>query len=150
MKKKKKKDIIKEFFQKLDSNIIIERTEIKKEIISLEIKSKNPEILIGKQGKILKELEYLLGKILRKSFKENIFIDLDINQYKKKKIKYLTQLAQTTADQVSLEKREISLPPMSSYERRIVHLVLSKRNDVQTESKGEEPERKVVIKPFTK
>ncbi|RLC39293.1 MAG: hypothetical protein DRH33_03225, partial [Candidatus Nealsonbacteria bacterium] len=72
---------------------------------------------------------------------------LDINQYKKNKIEYLNDLAKSTADEVALSKKEKILPPMPSYERRIIHLTLAEREDVQTESQGEEPERRVVIKP---
>ncbi|MGB9637586.1 MAG: R3H domain-containing nucleic acid-binding protein [Microgenomates group bacterium] len=52
------------------------------------------------------------------------------------------------ADEVILTKREKILPPMSAKERRIIHLILSERKDVKTESFGKEPERRVIIKPL--
>ena len=93
------------------------------------------------------EIQHLLKAILKRKVKENFYIDLDISGYKKKKIEYLKELAKTAADEVSLSKREKWLPSMSPYERRIIHLELSSRNDVTTESIGQEPERKVVVKP---
>jgi spoIIIJ-associated protein len=88
-----------------------------------------------------------LKEILRKKIEEQFFIDLDINDYKKKKTEYLKEVARTTADDVSLTKKEKQLAPMPAYERRIIHLELADRSDVITESIGEEPERSVIVKP---
>jgi len=89
-----------------------------------------------------------LKVILRKKIKDQFYIDLDINDYKKKKIEYLKEMARSLADEVALLKKEKFLPPMSSYERRIIHLEIAERKDVTSQSFGEEPERKVVIKPY--
>jgi spoIIIJ-associated protein len=75
------------------------------------------------------------------------YLNLDIDDYKKKKIEYLKYLAKDLADQVSLTKEEKVLLPMSSYERRIIHSELSQRIDVTTESRGDGFERHIVIKP---
>jgi len=141
------KQTIEEFFAKIDPEEEVRNIEIKENVVAFEVRSKTPEIFIGKQGRLLLTIQHLLGKILRKKFGKNIFVDLDINQYKKKKIDYLKELAQTTADEVVLSKKEKTLPPMLPYERRIIHLTLSERKDVTTESVGEEPERRVIVKP---
>ncbi|PJA84129.1 MAG: hypothetical protein CO145_02195, partial [Candidatus Nealsonbacteria bacterium CG_4_9_14_3_um_filter_37_13] len=70
------------------------------------------------------------------------------NGYKKKKLDYLKELARSLADEVALTKKEKNLPPMAAYERRIIHLELAGRSDVTTESIGEEPERRVVVRPY--
>jgi len=57
-------------------------------------------------------------------------------------------LAKEIADEVALTKKEKILPPMPAYERRIIHLELAQRPDVTTQSIGQEPERRVVIKPY--
>jgi len=77
---------------------------------------------------------------------KNFYIDLDINNYKKKKVEYLKELAISTADEVSLLKKEKSLEPMSSYERRVIHLELAERDNIVTESDGDGDERRVIIK----
>ncbi|PIR71473.1 MAG: hypothetical protein COU43_02475 [Candidatus Nealsonbacteria bacterium CG10_big_fil_rev_8_21_14_0_10_37_25] len=87
---------------------------------------------------------FILWLILTEPF----FIDLDINGYKKKKLDYLKELARSLADEVALTKKEKNLPPMAAYERRIIHLELAGRSDVTTESIGEEPERRVVVRPY--
>jgi len=72
---------------------------------------------------------------------------LDINDYKKKKVEYLREMARDAANEVSLSKKEKNLVSMPAYERRVIHLELADREDVITESVGEEPERSVIIKP---
>lgn len=145
--RKKLEKIVREFFAKMTFEVEIEIGEIKENTLTLSLETKEPQILIGEQGRTLAEIQKILGKLLRKKIGQQIFVDLDINQYKKKKIEYLKELAQGMADQVALQKQEKILSPMPAYERRIIHLALAEREDVRTESIGEEPERRVVIKP---
>jgi len=95
----------------------------------------------------LTEIQHLLKAILRRKISEVFYIDLDINDYKKKKKEYLKELAISTADEVALSKKQKELPAMPAYERRIIHMALAERNDVITESVGEGIERRPVIKP---
>lgn len=146
-KKEKIKKIIREFFNKMTWEETPENIEIKDNVVSFELETETPEILIGRNGQVLINTQYLLSKILNKQIGERIFVDFDINQYKKKKTNYLKEMAKNAADEVSLTERERVLPPMTPFERRIIHLALSEREDVKTESEGIEPERRVVIKP---
>ena len=146
-KNEKIKKIVEEFFEKMNFKVDIDLGKEKENVLPLSLKTEEPQILIGGGGKTLIEIQKILGKILRKKLGEQFFLDLDINQYKKNKIEYLKDLAKTTADEVALSKKEKALPPMSSFERRIIHLALAEREDVTTESEGEGEERKVIIKP---
>ncbi len=141
------KKIIEEFFEKMTFEAELKMGQMEEDSLPVDLKTEDPQILIGEQGRTLVELQKILGKIIRKKLGEQIFLDLDINQYKKKKIEYLKEMAQSMADQVALQKEEKALFSMPSFERRIIHLTLSEREDVKTESIGEEPERRVVIKP---
>jgi len=141
------KKVAEKFFQKLTFPGTIKIEENKEGTILIAFQSEEPQILIGQKGETLLEIQHLLRHLVLKELKERIFIDLDINDYKKKKTEYLKDLARSTADEVSLSKKEKVLPPMPAYERRIVHLELAERGDVVTESAGEGSERKVVIKP---
>jgi len=60
----------------------------------------------------------------------------------------LKKLSKELADEVAKTRKSIMLQPMSSYERRIIHLELAERPDIVTESIGEEPERRVIIRPY--
>ena len=115
-------------------------------VVPVSLTTEEPQILIGEQGQTLTEIQRLLKLILRKKIEEPFYVDLDINNYKKKKIEYLKETAITAADEVFLTKKEKELPPMPPHERRVVHMALVARTDVVTESIGQEPERKVVIR----
>ena len=139
---------VEEFINKLSFEGEAE-VEIEKETIKINVKSSEAKLLIGEGGTILLSLQHLLRKILRKKFCQDKIFDLDINEYKRKKENYLKELANTVADEVALTKKPKELEPMPAYQRRIIHLELAKRNDVTTESIGEEPNRRVVIKPVS-
>ncbi len=141
------KEETEKFFEKMNFDIEIEIKEDKENVVSVSLKTEEPQILIGKDGQTLMDIQHLLKRILRKDL-EQVFVEIDINEYKKKKKEYLKELARNRADEVVLSKKEKALNPMSSYERRIIHIELSGRNDVKTESIGQEPERKIVIKPL--
>jgi len=156
------KEAVKEFFEKMTipvSSIEVDLSSAKKEIrggqdtgeenievINLNIKLDEPQILIGQQGQTLFEIQRLLRAILSRRLQRVFYLNLDINDYKKQKIEYLKDMAKNLADQVSLTKEEKTLPPMSSYERRIIHSELSQRTDVSTESQGEGFDRHIVIR----
>lgn len=137
---------VRDFFKKMGFEIEIEKEDFNQDVLQLSLKAKEPQLLIGGGGRTLIEIQKVLGKILRKKIGQ-FFLDLDINQYKKNKTEYLKDLAKSTADQVSLSKKEKVLPPMPPSERRIIHLALIGREDVLSESQGQEPKRRVVIKP---
>jgi spoIIIJ-associated protein len=163
------KKLAKEFFEKMTidiSDIDVNFSYIKKdsendldlgkedrEVVDLNIKIDEPQILIGQQGQTLFEIQRLLRMILDKKLNASqdasnpFYLNLDINDYKKKKTEYLKDLARESADQVSLTKEERHLLPMSAYERRIIHAELSQRTDVNTESRGDGFDRHIVIKP---
>ncbi len=140
------KEIIKDFFNKTSFNVEIE-IEKKENIIFIGLKIEEPKILIGVKGKTLFFIQHLLKKILQKKTKEKIFIDLDINDYKKKKIEFLKEKARLVANEVFLTKKQRALEPMSAYERRIVHLELASYQGIITESLGQEPRRMIIIQP---
>jgi len=135
--------IAKNFFEKLGVNADIKLKE-ENEIINLEVKTKEKEFTTKE---IIQDIQHLLNAIYKKKVNQNLILNLDINDYKKKRIKFLKELANSLADEVVLTKKEKILDPLPSFERKIIHLELSKRNDVTTESIGKEPMRRVVIKP---
>ncbi len=118
-----------------------------RDIIDLDIELKEPQILIGSEGQTLFELQRLLRIILNKKLGKFFYLKLDINNYKKKKIEYLKNLAKDIADEVSLTKEKKILSPMPAYQRRIIHMELAQRQDIITESRGDGENRYIVVKP---
>lgn len=117
------------------------------QLLNLSVTLEEPRYLIGQNGQTLLDLERVAKMILCRKLQRNLPIALDINNYKKKKIDYLKTLARNWADEVSLTQRKKFLPPMPSYQRRIIHTELADRWDVTTQSEGEDLERCVVITP---
>ena len=140
-----KKDI-QDFFEKMEFVVDIEISE-QDQSLAINLKAEEPQILIGEKGRILFCIQRVLQAMISRKFENRFYLDLDINDYKNKKSQYLKGLANKTADDVVLAQEQRVLTPMSGYERRLIHLELSSRNDVITESIGVEPERSVVIKP---
>ncbi|MCX6738223.1 MAG: hypothetical protein NTY11_02315 [Candidatus Parcubacteria bacterium] len=146
LSRKVKKDI-EEFFKKTTFDVKIEVEEMQDSSMPVSIQAEEPQVLIGDNGRTLFEIQNLLNKFLKRRFKEEFYIDLDINDYKKKKLDYLKDIARSYADDVAFSRKEKELKPMSAYERRIIHMELKNRSDIKTESIGTEPDRKIIIKP---
>jgi spoIIIJ-associated protein len=117
------------------------------ENIAFNINTKESDLLIGQHGVNLMALQHVLRAMARKKTKERLRFSVDINNYRSEKADSLEDLALAMAKQAAEQKRPVVLRPMSAYERRIVHIALSKNNQVQTESIGEGEDRKIVIKP---
>ncbi len=119
----------------------------KEEVPKYIIFSDNDALLIGKNGKNLKALSILVSQHLNNELGKNYKLSIDVNEYKEKREKSIERLAKNIAREVRKTKIEAKMDSMNSYERRIVHNVLTNFKGVYTESEGEEPNRYVVIKP---
>ena len=142
-----KEEIIK-FFDKTTFDLKIDISFKDNSTICINVNSEEPQILIGERGQTLADIQRLLKMILKKKTNDHIYVDLDINDYKKRRMDNLKDLARQTADKAVSSNEEKVLFAMSPYERRVVHLELAKRLDIATESVGSEPGRKIVIKPL--
>ncbi len=125
----------------------INQEELPEGAISINIKSQEPGVLIGQRGNNLTALQHLVRLIIKTKLGKPVHLTLDVNNYKLNKIDYLKRLAENIAEIVSRTKRTFILQPMGAYDRRVVHLTLSRRPDVTTSSQGEGPERRVAVKP---
>ncbi len=119
------------------------------EKIEVNISGQDVGILIGRRGKTLSDLQYLLNVALRRQYAylQKIIV-LDIENYRARREKTLTQLAKSVARKVSQEGYKQTLEPMSPQERRVIHIALQDYPGITTYSDGEEPYRKVVIEPL--
>lgn len=104
-------------------------------------------LLIGQHGINLQALQHLARLMVRKATDEKVRFVLDVNSYRRQKNQSIIDLARQAATEAVSEKRAIILKPMSTYERRIVHMELSKNDQVVTESVGEGEGRKIIVKP---
>ena|SRR3989338_7310493 len=125
---------------------IFERQEEGRTVFN--IRTRDAQLLIGKQGANLEALQYIIRILFRKQTQDDRFpFAIDIDDYKDKRVLYLKELARKAAHHVRETKKPVQLEPMQSYERRVVHSYLSLYNDLFSESVGVDPNRKLIIKP---
>ena len=114
----------------------------------ITVQGKDLGIAIGRDGKNMDALEYLVNLIgKRKKFLERR-VTLDIKDYRKNKIEKIKKTALKMAKKAIREGRKITLKPMCAYERKVIHNALSKFKDIKTISKDEEPNRRIIIYPI--
>ena len=114
-------------------------------VIHFDITGEKAGIIIGYRGDTLDALQLLATNAGNKGRTEYIRILVDVENYRKKRVKALEELANRKAAVVINKGRSITLEPMSPYERRIIHTALQNHPKVKTSSTGEEPYRKVTI-----
>ncbi len=139
------KDILKELLLSLNIKANVE-TKIRDGKIKYEIYSQNNSVLIGKKGHILDSIQTYVRQAIFNAIDLYVNITIDVEKYKEKQNYYLEKKVKKIARDVTLSKVEVKLDPMNSYERKIVHEALQGFKYITTESEGEEPNRRVVIK----
>lgn len=143
-------EYIKEYVKELINNMGLTcNLEVKKREngINITVISDNNSILIGKNGRTLEAITLVIKQMIHNEIGEYFPFILDIGEYKIAREQKLESLAKRTAREVATSKIPAKLDPMNSYERRIIHNILTNNKKVTTESEGEEPNRYVVIKP---
>ena len=143
--KEKLEGILSDIF-KITGEEVSYTVERKDNQINLVITGDDMKHLIGYKGKTIEAFQSLLNSMLQREDEEYAKVFVEINDYKKKKEEKLRKLANKMAANCVKFRRPIKLEPMSAYERLIIHRELADRKDVETESVGEEPRRRVVIK----
>ncbi|MEG1995181.1 MAG: R3H domain-containing nucleic acid-binding protein [Bacilli bacterium] len=138
------KEILTDLLKGLGVNAKIE-TRIKQQNVSFEIYSDNSSILIGRRGTVLSSIQTFLKQAIynRLGMFVNIFVDSE--NYKDKQYSYLIRDVKRIAKEVTLSKISVSLDPMNSYLRKLVHDALTDFEYIDAKSEGEEPNRKIVI-----
>ena len=122
------------------------KTDSDDAIFAIATESDSP-LLIGQHGINLQAIQHLARLIVRKQVPEKVRFSLDINDYRQQKNHSVLELANQAAQEAISQHRSVFMRPMSTYERMLVHLELSKNSAVITESIGEGEARKIVVKP---
>lgn len=105
-------------------------------------------IIIGKYGETLKSLEFILN-LMARADDEGERISLDSDGYRERREQSLQRLALAAAKKSVRRGKPVYLEPMTSWERRIIHVTLKDNGEVETKSVGEAPSRKVVVWPVS-
>jgi spoIIIJ-associated protein len=133
----------------IDSRMEV-RTLSDGEEIHYHVESEENALLIGREGRTLISLQYMLRNYLNTYVDGHLIVSLDIGNYHENHRKQLEILATKTAKEVAQTRIAVKLDPMNAYDRRIIHTKLSEWRDVTTESEGEGENRALVIKPVKK
>ena len=137
---------IKDVIESLGVSGVKTKASLEDDIIHIEIDSDHNPILIGKNGVTLQALNEIVRLAISSKFRRRFRVLLDIGDYKNAKYSRVASIARRTAKEVQKTKVDVTLDPMPSDERRIVHNVLTNFSNIKTESSGEGHRRAVTIK----
>jgi len=113
--------------------------------IALNISGENMGVVIGRRGDTLDALQYITSIAVNRGEADHIKVTLDTENYRKKREESLENLAHKVAARVLKYRRNVTLEPMSSYERRVIHAALQNVRGITTYSTGSDPNRRVVV-----
>ena len=113
----------------------------------LDITGDDLAVLIGRHGRTLDALQFLISAITVRKIGYRFPVIIDVESYKNRQRQKLEALARSTAKKAVTQGRSIKLRPMTPYERRIIHVALRDDKRVETGSEGEGPGRHVVVVP---
>jgi spoIIIJ-associated protein len=128
----------------VETTVKAEQTDGK---IVLSIEGDTSGLLIGRRGKTLDALQYIVNKIVNKALDKKTYVVVDSENYRKRKEESLTQLALKMGDKAKKIKKPVSTNLLNPHDRRIVHLTLQEDIDLDTKSRGDGLLKKVVIIP---
>lgn len=140
------KEIVEKFLSTLsvDAAVSISPNE---EGVDVLLETEESGIVIGRRGESLEALQLLLSLAVSKKIGNFVRVSLEVGDYRKNRNEMLVRMAEEAKEQALSEQREISLPELKSWERRVIHMLLQNDPEVTSESIGEGKERVLLVKP---
>ncbi len=133
----------------LSEQATVEIKEETSERILLEIHGDKTGLLIGKRGQTLDALQFLVNKMVNRSGESAKRIEVDMEQYRKRREQALRNMAVRLGQKVKKKRKPITIEAMNAHDRRIVHLTLKNDRALETKSVGKGEMRKLVIHPVS-
>lgn len=115
--------------------------------IILDIVGEDLGILIGRHGRTLDALQTVVSAMTNRKLDRRYPVVVDVEGYRTRRREKLEEIARRAADKAQQQGRPVKLRPMTSFERRVVHIALRDNRKVATASEGDEPYRQVVVTP---
>ncbi len=141
------RQVLERIVSTLDSDATVAARNGRGAGIELEIEGGEVGILIGRRGQTLDALQYLTTRIVSHQEGRPVRISVDAGGYRRRRRESLEELALRMADKARATRRPVSVGPLSSPERRVVHLALKSERGVSTSSRGRGELKKVLISP---
>ena len=142
------KKLLKDIVEGMGIKDVIIESQRKENFIKLTLHSSDNSILIGRNGRTLSSLQNIIRSSVSNQIGIFVNIILDVENYKIKQEHNIERLAKRLAKEVLRTKEPIAMDSMNSYERRLVHNALANFKGITSDSEGEEPNRRIVIKPI--
>ena len=133
---------VNEILDRMDLDLIPELTDDG----MINLVGEDAGVVIGRYGETLKALEYITNLVCHDDMSTRR-VRFDCGGYRGRREQALSRLAGSVAREALRKGTPVSLEPMSSWERRIVHIALRENRDVETRSIGEEPTRRILVCP---
>jgi spoIIIJ-associated protein len=130
-----------------DASVTVENTS---DTLKLNVEGDNSALIIGKHGRTLDALQYIVQKIVHKEKRTRKRVVVDVEGYRDRRKASLKQLALRLGEKVKRSGKPATISPMNAYDRRIVHVALKDESKVRTQSMGSGALRKLVIYPQKK
>lgn len=128
----------------------VEISDVKNGVLSVHIRTdSDANLLIGKNGQNLAAIEHIIRAASYRNTDDSPRVTVDVNDYRRSRADQVVQMVRNVVARVRDTRRSQALLPMMPHERRIVHMELASYTDVASESTGEDPNRRVVIKPLS-
>ena len=115
--------------------------------ISLNIEGDKTGLLIGRRGKTLDALQFIVNKIVNKTLEKRVRVVIDSENYRQRRKESLTQLALKMGDKAKKAQKPVTTNPLNPRDRRIVHMALKEDQKLETRSRGEGLLKKIMIIP---
>ncbi|NWF93077.1 MAG: KH domain-containing protein [Syntrophaceae bacterium] len=134
---------------------LLERMEIETTVegflkegdVYLEVRTNREGVLIGRHGRTLESLQFLIHRMVNKRLKEPVRVIVDINDYRKKREESLKRMAIRFGEKVKMKGQSLTVGPFNAQERRIIHITLKEDPLLITESIGEGEMKRMKIIP---
>lgn len=140
------KDFLNDLFEKMNYDVVVSvKYNEDDELMEIELCGDEMGVLIGKRGQTLDSIQCLVKLVVNKNSDKFIRVTVDTENYRQRRKETLENLAKNLAFKVKRTKRSVSLEPMNSYERRIIHATLQNDKYVETHSEGEGKDRQIII-----
>jgi spoIIIJ-associated protein len=133
--------LTKELLEMMNLNLEIEVLKANEHFVSINIYGADNGIIIGKKGKTLNSFEYLLNSLVK-----GCKVEVDVEGFKEKRANTLRDLARKMAERVIKTNKTVRLNAMPPRERKIIHEIVNKYEELDTYSEGKDPKRYIVIK----
>lgn len=128
----------------MDTTVRVEKDNGK---IALSVEGDSSGLLIGRRGRTLDALQYIVNKIVNKALEKRVQVQVDSENYRQRRRETLAQMALQMGEKAKKTRKPVTTNLLNPHDRRIVHLALKDDKEVDTRSRGDGVLKKVVIFP---